>query len=232
MNRPVVTRAGLVEAGPLSPGPLSPGPITRRHEMNNEMSNCREDDTLNETTGGRRGWHRARSQTGVLAVTVGLVLLTAACGGGPSSSDPSSTSTRSAYATRLAFVRCIRAHGVPTYPDPTSIGDEPPGTKERFVNNPQYRTAFGACRYLLTNGGQPTQTPQANAMTEAGAVKLAGCMRTHGYPRFPDPTIDSAGQPVFNLQTAGIPPHSPQLLAAIHGCISRLHLTGLPQTSS
>ena len=72
-----------------------------------------------------------------------------------------------------------------------------------------------------------------DGQAEPGAValKLAGCMRTHGYPAFPDPTIDSVGQPVFNVQAAGIVPHSPHVLATLHGCLTRLHLTGLPETS-
>ena len=172
-------------------------------------------------------------RTGVLAVTVGLVLLTAACGGSPGAVSSPSASTASASVTsRLAYVQCVRAHGVPNYPDPDSNGQEPPGTKELFISNPRFRAASDACRHLLPNGGHPTQTPQPDALTQAGAVRLAGCMRTHGYPTFPDPTIDSVGQPVFNLQAAGIAPHSPQVLAALRGCLSLLHLTGLPQTSS
>jgi hypothetical protein len=193
-----------------------------------------EDDTMNETAGGRRRWCRARPRwTGVLAVTAGLVLLTAACGGSRGAvSSPSASTTSASVTSRLAYVQCVRARGVPTYPDPQSNGQEPPGTKQLFVNNPRFRTASDACRHLLPNGGQPTQTPQAGAMTQAGAVKLAGCMRTHGYPAFPDPTIDSVGQPVFNVQAAGIAGHSPHLLATIGKCVSLYHLTGLPQASN
>jgi hypothetical protein len=167
----------------------------------------------------------------------GLVLLTAACGGSPgavSSPSPStaSGSTASAFLTRLAFARCVRAHGLPNYPDPESNGLEPPGTKLLFIDNRRFAPAVDACRRLLPNGGHPTQAPQANAMTDAGAVRLAGCMRSHGYPTFPDPTIDSVGQPVFNVHAAGIPPHSPQVLTTLHSCLSRLHLAGLPETSS
>ena len=172
-------------------------------------------------------------RTGVLAVTVGLVLLTAACGGSPGAVSSPSASTASASVTsRLAYVQCVRAHGVPNYPDPDSNGQEPPGTKQLFISNPRFRAASDACRHLLPNGGHPTQTPQPDALTQAGAVRLAGCMRTHGYPSFPDPTIDSVGQPVFNVQAAGIAPHSPQVLATLRRCLSLLHLTGLPQTSS
>lgn len=188
----------------------------------------------NGTTGGRRRWCRARlRRTGALGVTAGLVVLTAACGASPGAvSSPSASTASAAFLTRLAFVRCVRAHGVSAYPDPDSSGQEPPGTKLLFISNPRFRAASDACRHLLPDGGHPTQAPQANAMTDAGAVRLAGCMRTHGYPAFPDPTIDSVGQPVFNVQAAGIAPHSPQVLATLRGCLSRLHLTGLPQTSS
>jgi hypothetical protein len=187
--------------------------------------------SMNEATGGRRRWRRARPRrAGVLA---GLVLLTAACGGSPGAVSSPSASTASASATsRLAYVHCVRAHGVPNYPDPDSNGQEPPGTKQLFVNNPQFRAASSGCRHLLPNGGLPTQTSQANALTEAGAVRFAGCMRTHGYPTFPDPTIDSVGQPVFKVQAAGIAPQSPQVLATLRRCLSLLHLTGIPQASS
>jgi hypothetical protein len=194
--------------------------------------------SMNETTGGRRPWCPARSRrAGALAVTGGLVLLTAACGGsrGAANSPPAGTapgnSVAAAYTGRLAFVRCVRAHGVPDYPDPDSNGQEPPGTKQIFVNDPRFPAAAGACRHLLPSV-QPTQAPQRDAMTTGGALRLARCMRSHGYPAFPDPTIDSAGQPVFNVQAAGIAPHSPQVLATLRGCVSRLHLTGLPTTSS
>ena len=158
----------------------------------------------------------------------GLLLLTAACGGGPKAvSSPWASAP-----PRMAFVRCVRAHGVPSYPDPNSNGQEPPGTKQLFVSNRRFQAASDTCHHLLPNGGHLAQAPQADAMTVAGAVRLAGCMRTHGYPTFPDPTIDAVGQPVFNVQAAGLAPHSPRLLATLRRCISRLHLTGLPQSSS
>jgi hypothetical protein len=196
--------------------------------------------SMNERTGSRRRWFRARPRprwTGVLAVTVGLLLLTVACGGSPgatstpSASTPSTSTASAIYSARLAFASCVRAHGVPNYPDPLSNGQEPYNTKQMFDNDPQMRTAAGACQHLLPNGGQPTQTPQANALSKAGAVRLAGCMRTHGYPTFPDPTIDSVGQPVFNVRAAGIAPQSPQVLTVLRRCLTLLHLTGIPQQS-
>src|SRR6516225_10544546 len=90
----------------------------------------------------------------VLAVTLGLLLLTAACGSGTSSSGPSSTSPSStspsspsgtsssgtggvsaAYVSdKLSLARCLRAHGVPNYPDPNASGQEPPNSKQLIVS--------------------------------------------------------------------------------------------------
>src|SRR5579863_3840160 len=110
--------------------------------------------SMNKATGGRR--RRARSRrAGALAVSGGLVLLTAACGGSPgtASSPPAGTasgnSVAAAYTARLAFVRCVHAHGVPNYPDPAGNGKEPPGTKQIFVNDPRFPAAADACRHLL-----------------------------------------------------------------------------------
>ncbi|HEY4747355.1 MAG TPA: hypothetical protein VIH38_07310 [Steroidobacteraceae bacterium] len=111
---------------------------------------------MNETTGGRRRWCRARPRrAGVLAVTAGLVLLTAACGGSPSSSgSPSSTGTGGASSSfvshELAFARCVRAHGVPNFPDPATDPD-------------------GSPVFNLQHAGIDTQSPQVKA-------EALGCM--------------------------------------------------------
>jgi hypothetical protein len=194
------------------------------------------EDTMNgttETTDGRRlRWRPRPRQAGVLAVTAGLVLLTAAC----SSSSPGAASSPSASSSgsvppAVAFAECIRSHGVANFPDPGADGKEPSGTKQAVNGNPRYPAALDACRHLIPSGSQSTGTG-ANDLTEAGAVSLAGCMRTHGFPTFPDPTTNSSGQPVFNPQAAGVNAHSPQVQTALHTCLSLLHLTGTPQVVS
>ena len=50
----------------------------------------------------------------------------------------------------------------------------------------------------------------------AGDLKEAACLRTHGYPNFPDPTM-SHGHPVL-LPAAGTDTSSPQLQAAVRTC--------------
>ncbi len=108
--------------------------------------------TMNETAGGRRHWCRPRPRrAGVLAVMAGLVLLTAACGGSLSSSGspsttggPSSTGTGGASSSfvshDLAFARCVRAHGVPNFPDPNANGQEPPSVKD-ISKSPRFPAA-------------------------------------------------------------------------------------------
>jgi hypothetical protein len=206
----------------------------RRHKMNNWPRRpatalapaSHEDGTMYETAGGR--WCRARRRrAGVLAVTVGLVLLTAACGGSLSSSGSlSSTGTGGASSTfskELAFSRCVRAHGVPNFPDPNSSGQLPPSVKD-ISKSPGFPAASDACRYLIPSGGTNAQF----AADTREYVRFAGCMRAHRVPNFPDPATDPDGSPVFNLQHADIDTQSPQVKAAALGCMSQLHLAKLP----
>jgi hypothetical protein len=41
-------------------------------------------------------------------------------------------------------------------------------------------------------------SPSASASAEAMAVKFSGCVRSHGVPDFPDPTVGSNGLPSWN----------------------------------
>src|SRR5215469_12189860 len=174
---------------------------------------------------------------GVLAVTVGLLLLTAACGGRTSSSGTSSTSGTSASGTggvsaayvsdKLGLARCLRAHGVPGYPDPDASGQEPPGSKQLIVT-PQGQAAVGACS-SWSNRISNDEAAQ-NQATMGEYVRFAQCMRAHGLPEFPDPTY-AEGRVEFVLSASrdGFDPHSPQVLAKAHQCESVLPPgSGLP----
>jgi hypothetical protein len=181
-----------------------------------------KDGTMNEAAGGRRCWPR---QAGVLAVTAGLVLLTAACSSSPSSSDTASHSgsgTSKFVSDELAFAQCVRAHGVPEYPDPNANGQEPPSTKN-LTDNPRFPAAQAACNHLISSDfSAQFRTDTANY------VKFAQCMRGHGVPNFPDPSTDPDGSPVFNLQNANINVQAPQVRTAALGCQTQLHLSTLP----
>jgi hypothetical protein len=123
----------------------------------------------------------------------------------------------------LAFSRCMRRHGVANFPDPDGSGNLPASAKQIALSNThQFQEARIACSALLPNGGNgPTQAQWQQILSEM--VKFAGCMRQHGMPNWPDPTYDTSGRPVFNIQ---VDPNSPQFSSEIHACRALLHNYG------
>jgi hypothetical protein len=174
---------------------------------------------------------RARSAAAIV-VTVGLTLLAAACGnssstgsGGPANARGGAGTPPASVSPELAFARCVRARGVPDYPDPGSGGGEPASAKQIAASNPRFPAAQAACGHLLPNGGQ-----QTNAQIQAdlrNAVRFAGCMRSHGVPNWPDPTNDGGRVEfpnTFDGSIPGLDPNSPQVMAAVHKCQSLLRI--------
>jgi hypothetical protein len=155
-------------------------------------------------------------------------MLAAGCGGTTgsgvahleTSTAPATTRTSTVSGSRspVAYARCMRSHGVPTFPDPNSKGHLSSSNIPN-LNSPQYRKAQEVCRPLLPEGyteqgGSPTGgslTPQQQAQF----LKYARCMRAHGLPNFPDPT--SSG-----LTLSGIDPNSPPFQTAQKVCSSLL----------
>lgn len=182
----------------------------------------------------------------ILAVTA-CALLAAGCGGGgggsarvpsvasSSTTQRTSSSNSSPVAARgnraLAYSRCIRSNGVPTYPDPSSSGNLPKGNAQAFgVSTSQYQAAQQACSHLLPTGGSASLTqclmtgdcPRTvvQPALEEGRT-FAQCMRNQGVRNWPDPTIDPTGRPSFQVTKAGISidaTRSPQMLTKIGHC--------------
>ena len=107
----------------------------------------------------------------------------------------------------------MRSHGVPNFPDPPSTGEIPKGSAQEFgVTSSQYQAAETACRHLFPATGGSIQLcettgdcPQAVVQQALTVMrKYARCMRAHGVPNFPDPTIGSQGRPFFDVSNAGI----------------------------
>jgi hypothetical protein len=120
------------------------------------------------TTGG------GASATGSAAANAGAATTSA------SRSPGSSQSPAQPGQTLLNFARCMRANGVPNFPDPK------PGGGFRFPASPApaFAAAKAKCQKLLPNGGAPPQfDPQALGQLR----QIAICMRRHGVPDFPDP---------------------------------------------
>jgi hypothetical protein len=181
--------------------------------------------TVNQTAASRGPCRKARAWPGLVAVMAGLALAAVACSSSPSSSSApaSGSGAASEPATgMLAYAQCMRAHGVPNWPDPGANGQEPASTKN-LVSDPHFTAANNACRHLVPGG-----TSAQFAADARQYVQFAQCVRAHGVPNFPDPSTDPDGSPVFNLQHSGIDVQSPQVQGAALGCQRQLHLTKLP----
>jgi hypothetical protein len=89
-------------------------------------------------------------------------------------------------------------------------------------NSPKFRQAQQACQKLLPGGGPQTLTPAEQAQERSELLTLAKCMRTHGYPNFPDP--DSQG--AFDFTGSSFDPNSPQFEQAMSAC--RPGKSGIP----
>jgi hypothetical protein len=168
-------------------------------------------------------------RAGQLAVTLaGATLLVAGCGGGGRPGGQASTPgvPRNAVAQLDGYAQCMRTHGVPGFylSSQTSgpNGGTPvlklaPGVVVPGVNasTPQFASANKACERLMPKIGRMPGAAQLQQLLRQ-MVKAAACMRTHGYPGWPDPTLRN-GQ--LNPGTpANADTQSPQFQAAQKTC--------------
>lgn len=71
-------------------------------------------------------------------------------------SRPTAAESARALAQLLRYARCIRAHGIPNFPDPTSHGLRISPSGGIDLNSPQFLAAQKSCRgQSLTLGGAP-----------------------------------------------------------------------------
>ena len=164
-----------------------------------------------------------------ILATAGLALLAAGCGGSPGarvakvgsttmqsspSSNPPAASARQNRA--VAFARCLRTHGVPDYPDPTTSGQLVKESPQQLgVSSSRFQSASSACNHLLPNGGSSRPNPAQVQRMKAQALHYSRCVRSHGVPNFPDP--DSGGR-IPDPASVGIDQGSPKFEAANETC--------------
>jgi hypothetical protein len=141
-----------------------------------------------------------------ILATAALVLAMAACSSGPSSSNSgSSNPAGSSSPSLLAFAQCMRSKGVPNFPDPqASGGDKFLSAQQLGVSDSQYQTAETGCQNLLP-AGTDDQFPAAEVQQLLACMRVfSQCMRAHGVTNWPDPTVNSSGQPEFQVSARGI----------------------------
>ena len=160
---------------------------------------------------------------------------TSSSDGGPSSGSPSAGAGGSNFAVRtgngrqaLKFSECMRANGVPNFPDPDAQGVIA-GRSDAALDptGPRFQKAQEACvkRYIDRGGAAPS--PAQQAKEQAAALALSRRMRSHGVPDFPDPTFSAGGGAAIRLGGgSGRAPdqNSPIFQQAQRECGSLLHI--------
>jgi hypothetical protein len=146
----------------------------------------------------------------VLAVA-GCVIALGACGSGGGSRSSSPSAVRADF---LSFSRCMRGHGLSSFPDPGPQGGiQIPIGGGINPASPTFQAAQRACKHALPGGGPPSQIPESQKVQ---MVKFAECMRAHGVSSYPDPTFHGGG--VIQPLSTGIDPNSPSFQKAARSC--------------
>lgn len=152
----------------------------------------------------------------VALVPIGTVLLAAGCTSGYQ--GPAAAPSR-LYQQSLTYSRCMRSHGVPTFPilkqGPEGSLVHPVSPPAGMLTAPGYDTAFRACLKLAVIGGGSRARYQAAALH---GLKQAECMRAHGITDYPSPGTLDGGIHSPDFTAIGLDPHTLQFQAAAIAC--------------
>lgn len=174
-----------------------------------------------------------RTTSSLVAAAAAIAAATAIAACGSSSSGSSNTSSSGGPTSQaqiqqeqqdaVRFADCIRSHGVPTFPDPTTSPHEfKQALNPSIAQSPAFKSADPGCRHLLPHDGQPNQSAPPSQAQIAALLAFARCLRSHGFRSFPDPS--SSGQVTHEmLAGAGITLHQPAVLQAADACVSVTH---------
>jgi hypothetical protein len=170
------------------------------------------------------------------ALLISAATLLSACGGGggagpgvasvgsqnlvPSGPSAGSGSQPSGQHSQVAYVRCMRSHGIHDFPDPSNGGIQLQGQpgSDLDPNNPRFMSAQQACQSLL-----PSPSAAQPHQDLVGALKFAQCMRAHGI-HMPDPNGETGNQVGPSTATGSggnappFDPNSPQFKTAQQAC--------------
>lgn len=153
-----------------------------------------------------------------------------ACGASSSNSTnsagsgPTQAQIQRFQADAIKFTDCVRSHGIANFPDPPTQGDPSSGRtwKSAFANqSPGFVSAAAACQHFMPRAQAPTQSTTHSPAQIAAMLAFARCIRSHGFPNFPDPT--SAGITHEMIAAAGINLHQPAVVQAADACVGVTH---------
>lgn len=157
--------------------------------------------------------------TPILAL-VAVAGLVAGCGGS-SGGGAKSAASRHTY-TPVRFAKCMRAHGVTSFPDPSSdsgaeVSTTPDGGASingQEVNPHTWKSAEHTCLTKLPFA-KPSQKELAQEVKQQ--LTMSKCIRAHGVPNYPDPVVRK-GQMVVPNTPADSNPNSPAFQGALTAC--------------
>jgi hypothetical protein len=151
------------------------------------------------------------------------VLALSACGGGAATvvTAHSRTAAKAVLARlALATARCVRAHGVPDFPDPNSHGLLTLARKGPLAR--KENTAMGICAHLLSHPRAPLMI--VGRISPRTLLRFSDCMRANGLPGYPDL---GSGMKVATYATY-IRAHLPEVRRATLACSGLLPHAATP----
>jgi hypothetical protein len=162
-----------------------------------------------------------------IAASVVMTAAIAACGGGsPTPSNATTTSFSSIVAQAYKFSDCMRSNGMPNFPDPrvtNTAGQQSIGIAVVNSPSPAMQAARKACAKYAPSGGPANGPdggkPKAQIQAE---FALARCLRSNGFPKFPDPNSQGQLTPE-QFAAAGINLSQPGFLTAASKCLPATH---------
>ncbi|ATL32475.1 hypothetical protein [Streptomyces formicae] len=163
----------------------------------------------------------AQSLLAVSALFAGSLLT--ACSG---DSSAASSSKSSAPADRaLAYSECMRANGVPKFPDPQPNGGGLRLSPDDGVdpNSKAFKDAAKACQDKAPQGQGPGGGGGGGGGGTLDSAKVASwakCIRSNGVPKFPDPEVNGSSM-VIDIMGAGVDPGDPKFREAMQKCQSK-----------
>jgi len=119
----------------------------------------------------------------------------------------------------VKFAECMRANGVPHFPDPDTKGAVNFGVD---VSREVWLKAVDACKALKPPGALSSKrTPKE----QAASLRFAQCVRDHGVKDFPDPVNGEPMIDTYKIPSSNKPGGMTILNAATHACGSILKLS-------
>lgn len=161
----------------------------------------------------------ASSATGTASSTATSAPAATTSGTSAGTTTGSAPTRLTAQEKAVKFAECMRANGVPHFPDPDSKGATNFGVD---VTREVWLRAIDACKALKPPGALSSKrTPKE----QSASLRFAQCVRDHGVRDFPDPVNGEPLIDTYKIPSANRPGGMTILNAATHKCGSILRLS-------